>query len=615
MEESLIKFMFESVKIHDENSNLIKEIRSSTDAAIRNQGASIKALEIQIGKMSKVLQERGPGSLPGSTETNTRDHVKSISTTIEDDTPSIRGELMDRKESATNLKRILLEKPRIGYQIKASMNMHDSAIREDSLPLKEKNLGSFTIPCYINNICFKKALADLGASLNVIPYSTFTNLGLGEMTPTKPIIELADRKIKCPKGIAENVLVGIDKFVFPVDFIVLDMPEDIKVPLILGRPFLSTTHAKIDVFKSKITLRVTNDKIVFKSDNFTSNIIRRVYMLGLRERMELDLEVRLMGEALILNRSLDPVYGDYIKLNDINKPLELRRNQVEDLGPTIEEGEVIDEPLEDIVKTRSDDREIEGINEYHSFYDFDRKIHIDCAYNLQFSCVIGFGHVNANFFPILSINVMSRKFYNSIMKDKVEYRGKNIVRAFINVPIFVGNFFVVTDFTVVENMDAYRDQDRGEVIVGRPFCRASYVEARWFDGMITIYNGNDSVTYQMAHSHPRFKHLTNKQCNMMRPILKVSTRDELNGISHPYQKLKSFYKRVLNLGPEYIRNTVIIEQRVKVNHKARILELKQRNHEVYCSDILCAISNKEDTAYPCPRLHSPSTKESSIRRI
>ncbi|GJX36821.1 hypothetical protein Tco_0248378 [Tanacetum coccineum] len=80
LEESLTKFMVESAKRHEENSNIIKEIRDSTDAAIRNQGASIKTLEIQIGQMSKVLQERGFGNLPSSTETNPRDQVKSIST-------------------------------------------------------------------------------------------------------------------------------------------------------------------------------------------------------------------------------------------------------------------------------------------------------------------------------------------------------------------------------------------------------------------------------------------------------------------------------------------------------------------------------------------------------
>ncbi|GKF39199.1 hypothetical protein Tco_0119260, partial [Tanacetum coccineum] len=85
MEETLSKFMNESAKRHEENSNLIKEIQASTDASIRNQGASIKTFEIQIGQMSKVLQERGFGSLPSLTETNQRDQFKSISTTIEAD--------------------------------------------------------------------------------------------------------------------------------------------------------------------------------------------------------------------------------------------------------------------------------------------------------------------------------------------------------------------------------------------------------------------------------------------------------------------------------------------------------------------------------------------------
>ncbi|GKB16453.1 hypothetical protein Tco_0850376 [Tanacetum coccineum] len=90
MEDTMSKFMSESAKRHEENSNLIKEIRASTDAAIRNQGASIKTLEIQIRQMSKVLRERGFGSLPSSTETNPRDQVKSISTTIKADSNSIR---------------------------------------------------------------------------------------------------------------------------------------------------------------------------------------------------------------------------------------------------------------------------------------------------------------------------------------------------------------------------------------------------------------------------------------------------------------------------------------------------------------------------------------------
>ncbi|GKE17579.1 homeodomain-like protein, partial [Tanacetum coccineum] len=262
--------------------------------------------------------------------------------------------------------------------------------------------------------------------------------------------------VKYPKGISENVLVGIGKFVFPVDFIILDMPEDIKVPLILGRPFLSTARDKIDVFKKKITLRVGEEKIIFKSVKPTSSLIKRVYMLGLRERMELYLEARLMGETLVLNRSLYPFFEDYIELNDLNVPLELRRDQVDDLMPTIKEGEVFEEFI-----ARNDDR-----------------------------------------------------------MDKLEYKGNNVVGALMNIPLFVGTFSILTDFvTVLEDMDAYCDEGMGDVIFGEPFLRDVRIKARRFEGMIAIYNGNESV----------------------------NDEDKKNGISHSYQKIKGFYKGVLNL--------------------------------------------------------------------
>nr|GEU86209.1 hypothetical protein [Tanacetum cinerariifolium] len=290
--ETLSKFTGESAKIHEENSNLIKEIRASTDAAIRNhaatrnQGASIKTLEIQIGKISKVLQERGFGSLPSSPETNPRDHVKSILTIVEADASLI---------------------------------------------------------CLIRSHEYVVSTGQNRASVSVMPLSTYLNLGIG-------------------------------KFVFLLDFIILDIPEDIKVPLILGRPFLSTAHAKIDVFKRKITLRVGEEKVIFKSVKPTSSLNKRVYMLSLRERMELDLEARPIGETLVLNRSLEPFFRDYIELNDLNLPLKLRRDQVDDLMPTIEEGEVVEE-----FRARNDARMVSKIFGYPSDYNHDKKIRIDCA--------------------------------------------------------------------------------------------------------------------------------------------------------------------------------------------------------------------------------------------
>ncbi|GKE76964.1 hypothetical protein Tco_1543084, partial [Tanacetum coccineum] len=131
--------------------------------------------------------------------------------------------------------------------------------------------------------------------------------------------------------------------------------------------------------------------------------------------------------------------------------------------------------------------------------------------------------------------------------------------ALMNVPIFVGTFHVVTEFAVLEDMDAYSDEGMGDVIVGEPFLREVGIKARRFDGMITIYNDDDEVTYQMVRSHSRFKNHTNEQCNKILPLLKVSKEDMMNEISHLYQKLKGFYKGVLNLGPDYIRDVKMEE--------------------------------------------------------
>ncbi|GKF48020.1 DNA/RNA polymerases superfamily protein [Tanacetum coccineum] len=139
------------------------------------------------------------------------------------------------------------------------MHVHCSTILKDDLPPKEKDTRIFTLPCSINNMRFNKAMVNLGASVSVMHYSTITNIGFGKLDPTKLLVELADKIVKRPKSIAENVLVGIDKFVYPVEFIILDMLEVIKFSLILGRPFLSTAHAKIDVFKRKFALRTGND--------------------------------------------------------------------------------------------------------------------------------------------------------------------------------------------------------------------------------------------------------------------------------------------------------------------------------------------------------------------
>ncbi|GJW11729.1 DNA-directed DNA polymerase [Tanacetum coccineum] len=131
------------------------------------------------------------------------------------------------------------------------------------MPSKEKDSGSFTIPYQISNLHIDNASADLGASISLIPYTMYGKLGLGEPKPTRMSLELADRSIQYPRGIVENVLIKVDKFVLPIDFVILDMPEDSRISIILGRPFLATARAMIDVFNKKITLKVGDDEVIF----------------------------------------------------------------------------------------------------------------------------------------------------------------------------------------------------------------------------------------------------------------------------------------------------------------------------------------------------------------
>nr|GEU61383.1 hypothetical protein [Tanacetum cinerariifolium] len=267
------------------------EFYQRNNANPSNQGASIKTLEIKIGKMNKVIQERGFRSLPCSTETNMRDHLKSISTIVKADSYPIHrigssqyvvstGQdrtLMYKTKHATitfpsHLNGYYCEEKKESYGLQFSEAYSKASHINNSISRKEKDPGSFTLPCFINNVFVDNALADLGASISVMPLSTYLNLGLRKLAHTKLTVKLPDTTVKYPKEIAKNVLVGIGKFDFLIDFIILDIPEDIKVPLIFGRPFLSTAHAKIHVFKRKIILRVGEERIIFKSVKLSSSL-------------------------------------------------------------------------------------------------------------------------------------------------------------------------------------------------------------------------------------------------------------------------------------------------------------------------------------------------------
>ena len=148
------------------------------------------------------------------------------------------------------LKDLCTVKKGLGIDKKAFLTEQVSSIIQCKNLVKYKDPGSLTISVNIGRTCIDKALLDLGASVNLLPYSVYKQLGLGELQPTNITLSLADRSVKIPKGIVEDVLVKVDKFYYPVDFVVLDtepVAEGInQVPIILGRPFLATCNAIIN---------------------------------------------------------------------------------------------------------------------------------------------------------------------------------------------------------------------------------------------------------------------------------------------------------------------------------------------------------------------------------
>ena len=145
------------------------------------------------------------------------------------------------------LKDIISKKRKLEEHETVMLTEESSTILQKKRPPKLKDQESFTIPCTIGQSYFDRALCDLGASINLMALSVFRKLGLGEVKPTTISLQLADRFIKYPRGVIEDVLVKVDKFIFPTDFIVLDIDEDEEIPLILGRPFLATGRTLIDV--------------------------------------------------------------------------------------------------------------------------------------------------------------------------------------------------------------------------------------------------------------------------------------------------------------------------------------------------------------------------------
>nr|GEX83848.1 reverse transcriptase domain-containing protein [Tanacetum cinerariifolium] len=217
----------------------------------------------------------GSRPLPSSTIANPEGELKAITT---------RSGLVLETLMDSDLTKYTIKVPPPLKMLKALLSNKEKLLELGNMPLNENcstiilkkspekigDPGKFLIPCGFSKLkC--KALADLGASINLMPLSVWNNLGLPELISTRMTLELANRAICTPDGIARDVFVSVGKFTFPVDFVIVDYESDPRVPLILGRPFLWTARALIDVHGEEMILRDGDERLTVNMRHDTSS--------------------------------------------------------------------------------------------------------------------------------------------------------------------------------------------------------------------------------------------------------------------------------------------------------------------------------------------------------
>nr|GEZ91695.1 reverse transcriptase domain-containing protein [Tanacetum cinerariifolium] len=219
---------------------------------------------------------------------------------------------------------LLANKDKLFELAKVLLNENCSAMLLKKLPEKLGDPSKFLIPCDFPGMKVCHALADVGVSINLMPLSIWKKLSLPELTPIRMTLELVDRSITRHKEVAEDVFVKVGKFHFPTDFVVVDFEADLRVPLILGRSFLRTSRAFIDVYGEEITLRVNDDSITFNlnqtmrySSTYDDTSVNRVDVIDIacEEFVQdvLDFQYNPKSSSPTL------VYDDLISESDSNK--------------------------------------------------------------------------------------------------------------------------------------------------------------------------------------------------------------------------------------------------------------------------------------------------------
>nr|GEZ40070.1 reverse transcriptase domain-containing protein [Tanacetum cinerariifolium] len=280
-------------------NELRNEIKTSIQTSLSNQTNEIKNMMASLLQMN-TASTSGSGSLSGNTVANSKGELKAIITrsglvtdgrTIPTPPKFVTPEMDKRVEETYTdlnlaectikalvlmpkyrkmLKALLSNKEKLQEFTNTPLNENCSAVILKKLPKKLGDPGKFLIPCGYSELkC--KVLADLGASINLMPLSIWKELGLPDLIPTRMTFELANRTICTPNGIARDVFIPVGKFTFPPDFVVVDYESDPRVPLILGRPFLRTARALIDVHGEEMILRDADERLTLNMKHDTAS--------------------------------------------------------------------------------------------------------------------------------------------------------------------------------------------------------------------------------------------------------------------------------------------------------------------------------------------------------
>nr|GEW97234.1 reverse transcriptase domain-containing protein [Tanacetum cinerariifolium] len=271
MNEANMKAM--QTQINNVKNELRNEMKNSIQASMSNQTNELKNMMASFFQMN-TTSTSGSRSLPSNTIANPKGKLKAITTRsgIVLDGPSvpIPPTFINPEGMNKMLKALLSNKEKLIELENTPLNENFLAVILKKLPEKLGDPGKFLIPCGFSQLkC--KALADLGASINLMPLSVWKKLGLPELISTHMTLELANRAIRTPAGIARDVFVPVGKFTFSPDFVIVDYEIDLKVPLILGRPFLRIAHALIDVHGKEMILRDGDERLTLNIRHDTSS--------------------------------------------------------------------------------------------------------------------------------------------------------------------------------------------------------------------------------------------------------------------------------------------------------------------------------------------------------